>query len=393
VKFLFLLYSHEARLQCDGGGFRKPWLLAENLTRLGHEVNIISPSVNFNSTVEHRTFEIPDLPIVRPVWANILLLIFGLNHSLRDRPDAVYFRSSLTMIPALISWLIGAKLLMEINGDAVSEEYRDGHPIRAWLTNIIEHINCKIAHHIFVLTEGLSAVAQSRYGVPARRISVVPSASDPSHFRPLDPVECRKILGIPPNRLTVGFMGILYRHQGVDKLLQAAPEIIRAVPETQFLIIGDGPARAELEALAKKLGITEHFKFAGQIPYDSAPTAVGAIDIAVAPFAANRGETSPLKIFDYLACGKPVVATRIPAIEALQREIDSLILVPPDSGKELAATVIKLLKDAEMRKELGGKGRRYVEQTYNWQSIAERYMQPLMLETEAADKSISGINK
>jgi glycosyltransferase involved in cell wall biosynthesis len=93
------------------------------------------------------------------------------------------------------------------------------------------------------------------------------------------------------------------------------------------------------------------------------------MNVCVAPFCGDRGETSPVKVFDYLACGRPVVASAIPSMTELFSRANGVVLVQPDQIDALAEAVLDLLADPEEARRLGCEGRVFVEQRFGWDAI------------------------
>jgi glycosyltransferase involved in cell wall biosynthesis len=210
----------------------------------------------------------------------------------------------------------------------------------------------------------------SRYGARPDAIQVVPSATDPAHFKPEEARAARRRLGLDPDRPLVGFVGIFYRHQGVPTLLHALPQLACNVPRVCALIVGDGVMRGEWEAQARRLGIEDAVRFTGQVPYADVPAYFNAMDVVVAPFTADRGETSPFKILDALACGRPVVASDIDSVRPLAEQTPAVVLTPPDDPDGLAKALEGLLHDSGRRRVLGLHGRALVLAHYSWERVA-----------------------
>ncbi|HLC40684.1 MAG TPA: glycosyltransferase family 4 protein, partial [Methylomirabilota bacterium] len=209
-----------------------------------------------------------------------------------------------------------------------------------------------------------------RYGVNAEKVRLIPSGTDPEHFAPRDPMESRRRLGLSEEGFLVTFVGVLYEHQGVSTAIRALAEVRSRCPSTRLLVIGGGPDRARLEAQAESLGVRSAIDFVGAVPYERVPDYINAADCCVAPFVASRGETSPLKLFDYLACGRPVVASEIPSIHGLIKESGAIVPVPPDAPSLLAEAMVGLLKDPTRRGQMGAAGRRFIEAGHGWSQIA-----------------------
>jgi glycosyltransferase involved in cell wall biosynthesis len=128
------------------------------------------------------------------------------------------------------------------------------------------------------------------------------------------------------------------------------------------------------------LALNPCITWAGRIPYQEVPTWIGAMTLCVAPFRGDRGETSPVKIFDYLACGKPVIASAIPSVSATFVQEAGVALVPPDDPAALAQAVLVLLNDPDRQVRMASIGRRFVEQRYSWTHLTYRLKEWLATE-------------
>ena len=138
-------------------------------------------------------------------------------------------------------------------------------------------------------------------------------------------------------------------------------------PELRVLIVGDGPLRPALEAAAG-----ERVVFAGSVPRHEAPAHIAAMDIAVAPYPRLRDfHFSPLKLFEYMAVGRPVVASRYPDIAAVIEDERSGLLVEPGEVDELAAALLRLVRDPSLAARLGEEARRRAAGEHSWRRNAE----------------------
>ena len=128
----------------------------------------------------------------------------------------------------------------------------------------------------------------------------------------------------------------------------------------------------KLFEIAKEINILDKIVFTGLVPHEKVHCYINASDVCAAPFVSERNEqsgVSPLKLCEYMACGKPVVASRISGLEAIE-EYKTGILIKPDAPVELAKAIITLLKNPHLRKKMGLKGRLYVIENRSWESIA-----------------------
>jgi glycosyltransferase involved in cell wall biosynthesis len=384
MNIFFLTYAHERGIRMQTGGIRKVRELGNALAKMGHRPAIFLPGDEYipeNDPARHEPYPVIRLPVLRPLSAYLAQFVMPLWFSRRSggfRPDVVYFRTAPTVLPLLLSRLMKARFVIEINGDILGEErgkrarlWRDTlHYFRMRLTLTSERINCRGANAVVTLTEGLKRTVTGRYGIPGEKVFVIESGTNADHCRPLDPGECRRKFGMDPDQPCVTFIGVLYKHQGIDSLIDAAPLILEKYPETLFLIGGDGPTKNAWIEKAEAAGLSGAFRFMGVIPYERLPEFINTATVCAAPFSGNRGEASPLKVFDYMACGKPVVASDIPSLRPLIGKSGGILPVKPDDPRELASALIGLLGNEGERSRMGRNGRKYIEAHHRWDIIA-----------------------
>ncbi|OGK97018.1 MAG: hypothetical protein A3I14_01855 [Candidatus Rokubacteria bacterium RIFCSPLOWO2_02_FULL_73_56] len=382
MRLFFLGYAYEPGLTADAGGFRKLWELAWALRARGHDVLVFFPRLPGRRplrAVPARAYPSLDLPLLRPLTAHASLLAAAWAAGRRARPDVIYFRSGVNVLPLLLRRLLGARTVLEVNAD-VQEFLRveGAGRLRRALARAAEALGARGSDLVVALTPGLKAMLVERHGVPAAKVRVVPSGTDPAHFAPAPAEAARRRVGLPADRRVVGFIGLFYRHQGVPTLLEALARLRASVPDLAGLVVGDGAMRAAWEALARRLDVADLARFTGQVPYAEAPAYLCAMDVAVAPFTAGRGETSPFKVLDALACGRPVVASDLPSVRALaDASGGAVVLVPPDDPAALADALGALLADPARRAALGRRGREFVLAHHTWDRIAERLLREL----------------
>jgi len=163
---------------------------------------------------------------------------------------------------------------------------------------------------------------------------------------------------------------MLYHWKGTEYYLKAAPAVLRAFPETKFLIVGDGPVRSELEKLSYSLGITENVVFIGEVEGDAVPMILSHADIGVVP---SLRETFSIALIELMAAGKPVIATPVGvAPEIITPGNDIGYIVPHKDPDALAEAIIKLLSDPAKAMEMGRRGRKLVEEKFTMDVMAGR---------------------
>jgi len=379
VTIFFLSYEHDPVVQGGMGGFRKIWELAAQCQSLGHRVILFVPKgTRLWEFPSLEVVEIPylDLPVIRPLLIYTLLLIVPLLRATRATPDIIYMRTMHSPLSIVLAKVTRAPLLIEVNGDSYSH-YRAqrASAFRLGLIKVIDGANFRHCDRIIPISTGLQEMLCRRYRVPPDKTVLIESATNPELFRPLDSDACRQRLGLDPAGRYVGFVGSFFRHQGIDVLIDAAPTILRQFPDARFMLVGDGVMRPTWAERISQQGLSASFLFTGQVPYSEVPVYIGAMEICVAPFLADRGDASPLKLFDYLACGRPVVASAIPPLHDLLSRAEGIAPVPPEDPEALGKEIVRLLENRETARRLAEKGRRWVLDAHSWQAAARRLLE------------------
>ncbi|MGB9940008.1 glycosyltransferase family 4 protein [Methanosarcina sp.] len=228
---------------------------------------------------------------------------------------------------------------------------------------------------IIAVTPGIKSNLENVYNIPGEKIVVVSNGANTSLFKPLGQETCRKELGLDLEIPYVCFVGNLAPWQGVEYLVKAAPSILSRSPECRFLIVGDGVMKNYLLKLCRELGVEDRFIFTGVIAYDRVPLYINASDTCTAPFIFARNAKiglSPLKLYEYMACGKPVVASDISGVSDVLEASEGGIPVLPENPDALAEGILKLLENPDLRTKLGSKGLSYVTENYSWYSVAKK---------------------
>ena len=222
------------------------------------------------------------------------------------------------------------------------------------------------------ITRGLAESLTARFG-PRARLAVVPDGSRLTHSHPGTPAHSGTLAPGTLAPCSVAYAGHLYVWKGVDVLLQA----IARVPEVRGLIVGgheEEPDLARLRALAKGLRIEDRVTFTGHLPPSAVAGQLARADIVALPnpaSAISTHSTSPLKLFEYMAAGKAIVASRLPSLgEVLTDEVNALLVTPGDPDA-LAGGIRRLVNDPALRAGLGSAARDAVAE-YSWDRRAER---------------------
>ena len=161
--------------------------------------------------------------------------------------------------------------------------------------------------------------------------------------------------------------------QGLEYLIKSVPHVLIECPDSRFLLVGDGVLKSVLRAWLKILVYPIKY-FTGMVPYQDVPYYINASDVCVVPKLPLKSGYSPLKLCEYLACEKPVIASRLNGFEILE-EHQMGLLVPPEDEVALAQAIVKLLKSFSLREEMGENGRQYVVEHRSWESVARKTLE------------------
>jgi starch synthase len=303
----------------------------------------------------------------------VFLLVFCAIVRQRRRFNIIYRRHALFNSERLLARLFKITHVKEVNGIKAEENkvMRAGDKLSLRVIDRLERFGMSRTDKIIVVTEKLKAVLRHDYGVASDRIVVIQIGADTDLFQPIDIMEARKELDLSLDSNYVGFVGTLIEWQGVDYLVRSAPLILEEYPQTYFLIVGDGPMRQALIELAEQTGVIDRMLFTGPVTHQRVPLYINASDICVTLKKPMKSGFSPLKLYEYMACAKPVIATRTDGFEILE-ECNAGLLVNPEDRRQLADTITTLLNNKELRMEMGGNGREYVVKNQSWSSVAAR---------------------
>ena len=292
----------------------------------------------------------------------------------RERPDVVLTRHSLHQFSSLVAARrAGVPLVFEVNAP-LGFEYRRYLRQFHLLPGLAEWTEARTlarADAIFVVSSALRGHLAAR-GVPAERIAVVPNGADPVRFHPgAADQELRARLG--PGRLVVGFVGSFGSFHGIEMLRHAIDRIVPERPDVVFLLVGEGPLSTPLAAYCRERGFGERVVFTGFVPPERVPGAVAAMDVVLAPYAPEPFfYFSPIKLFEYMAAGRAVLAAGIGQIAEVIRDGENGMLYDPGDARAFEDRLACLLRDSALRTRLGQNARCTLERDYTWRANAER---------------------
>jgi glycosyltransferase involved in cell wall biosynthesis/O-antigen/teichoic acid export membrane protein len=205
--------------------------------------------------------------------------------------------------------------------------------------------------------------------LPSGRIHMIPNGIDTEKYRPLpQDDQLRHQLNIPLTAPLAGIVAVLRPEKNHELFLKVTAQVRREVPDAHFLVIGDGPRRAELETLAGQLGVAQCVHFLGK--RSDVVRLLNLLDVFV---LCSHNEANPVSILEALATGKPVVATRVGSIPETVLNGETGYIVEPGSEPEMTRRIVELLVDPGKARRMGSAGRRHVVQNWSIERMVTGY--------------------
>jgi len=357
----------------------------DGLQKRGHQVGLVGRAWTKVQNVDPHSISSKTLFLFKILWpkgksyflSSVSLFLYLLR--VLRQYDIIYARDFHTAIIALIPRLMfRKKLVLEINGIAHEEQsLKDDSIVRkvfVFLIQKAEKIAANYSDRVISVTPQIAAYLTQRFGCSSSRIEVVGNGVNTEIFLPIQDDQalmcCKKRLGIEEKEGVIAFVGNLASWQGVGVLVESAARLLAKENGLKFLIVGEGLVKADLEEKVMDWKLSRSFIFTGMVDYKEIPILINISDICVAPFISRRNRktgVSPLKVFEYMACGKPVVASRIEGLEFIEEE-EVGRLVDPEDVIGLERALNALMKNPQERMRMGQKGLQVARERFSWES-------------------------
>ena len=359
------------------GCFAHIYEVSSNLTKLGHNLvvpKVIHPhqqSLPLWARIERMSHRLSVVGfLMYEMYTFMLILSAIVKH--RGRFDVIYRRDNVINSECLLSKLFKIPFVIEANGFEAGE----GSSLRTRILARIERFTMHKADKVIVVTSRLKEVLPLDYGIPEDKIVVIENGANVDLFQPMSVKRAREELNLSQSDHYICLVGSnLLPYQGTERLIRAAPFLLERFPDTRFLIVGGGSdsERREIIDTVEKAGLGDKFIFTGRVPYQQVPLYINASDVCIIlpKGFIRRSGISPLKLCEYMACEKPVVASRTDGLELLE-ETNAGLLVNSESSQEIADAIAKLLENKELRTAMGKNGRRYVVENRSWEIVGKK---------------------
>lgn len=219
--------------------------------------------------------------------------------------------------------------------------------------------------HVTVATSELART----YSISRVKCTVIPNGVDPHFFRPHDKEESKERFNLR-GKTVVGYVGVMREWVDFNMMLGAIQLLKKGLPNLRILVVGGEGRLQEFRSLSREMNVDDVVITTGTLPYAEIPHAMSAMDIGMIPFRLNNVTRNalPLKLFEYMACGVPVVSQRLkPVVDAVNGSV-----VYASNAEEMAQALVAILKSDALREEMSENGMKIVQSSWNWETVVRR---------------------
>lgn len=320
-------------------------------------------------------------------YLNVFSNFRRLDACLRCLPghDIVYERNGLYNVGvAMACKRLNLPYVLFFDADQLAEQAFIGKPITGllhWRAHTLLHYNLHAADRIICVSEPARRQLIAKWNIPTEKITVFINGVDITQFQP-DPATratVRMELGMPSHPIII-FVGNFYEWHDIATLLDAFAQLVAIYPLARLLLVGDGPQRPTMMERATSLGIATAVQFTGLVAHTQVSRLLAAADIAVVPVPRMNCELwlSPMKLFEYMAAGKAIVASGVGQLRDVIHDGHNGLLVMTGDAQAMSLALQRLLDHPELRQRLGEQARKDALRQHSWEHYLLRLEHMLM---------------
>jgi glycosyltransferase involved in cell wall biosynthesis len=352
-----------------GGSLAHTMGILHALRRRGHSVDLLTTGEVAGARTVATEHRIPVL-LKGNVSRELCEFASGIAQGLAPiadgpRPEFVYQRTSMNNLAGLmLARRLRVPLVLEANASEVQwrEEWSSlRHPA---LGRACERVLLRQADRIAAVSENAAGHLRTA-GAPADRLRVVPNGVEVQRFAGAQPLA----LPFPGSACVIAFTGLFYPWHGVSYLAQAFTLVAERRPDARLLLVGDGEDAARVRHVLENAGVLAKTLMTGLVGADAVPRYLAAADIVVSPHAADESFIgSPIKLWEYMASGRAIVASSVAQLSDVIADGRTGLLVPPRDPDALAAALVRLCDDPQLRARLGSAAQAEASAHHSWEA-------------------------
>ena len=369
-------------LEAEDASTRHTFEICENLQRFSHKVTLFAPDIGrLKRKTEIRIVRVwmPKIPIVGFLLYYLFLLPIIFFFSFRFKPELIYSRyyPLEIIVTYFLKRIFRLKYIVEVNGAYMEEMKLAGKS--KWkikFFTLFEHLLFRLPDRIITVTSKIKEYLIRKYKLNPNKIEVISNGTNVGIFRPMSMTKCKEMLNLNNEMRYICYVGSLQQPwHGIEYGIRAMSKILSKIGNVKLLIVGDGALRKSLQMKARELSLEKKVIFTGKVPFERVPFYINASEVCIAPFIKDIHEISgfsPLKLFDYMACGKPIVTVVMGELKEFIGKYNIGLVVSPENADELAKAIIRLINDRNLQQIFGKNGRKVAVEEFSWPGIARK---------------------
>lgn len=370
--------------------------IVKRLARKGYEVTVLVPNIEYSGSVTVESAVFDNVNVKASISASFSIaekgsIANGLSCSvlyvplilkaLRKKPcyDVIISMYHPTHLATFSAYTIAQSLHVPLIAKVYDllPDALDPHTLRRMYKDGMFRLNSwflKRSDTVLVPSSEWMKLAAEVYGVSHEKLVLFPNGVDASRFNPnVENNRLRRKLGLENARVVL-YSGRLSAIRGLDYLIEAMSKVAKEEPDASLVIVGSGPEKSKLVALSKHLGVDRSVIFVNEVSNDSMPSYLSLADVAIGPLIKLpiTVGTFPIKVLEYMACAKPIIACHGGLSKDLIANGHDGLLVNSRNLHELSSAIVMLLEDDQLAGRIGVNARKRVESLYDWDVVTER---------------------
>jgi PEP-CTERM/exosortase A-associated glycosyltransferase len=381
---------HTSLPQIAGYTVRSDYII-ENLRRMGHELAVVTSAQHPGGDERLETikgvphYRTPALRSNLRTGVREMSAMFALQRRIRQvamevKPDLIHAHSP--MLVGLPAWRVARSLRIPLvyevrdlweNASVDRGKFAAGS-LTYRAARALETFVLKRAQATVTICESLRRELEPRVAA-SERLFVVANGVETETFtarpRSAELVRRWQLEG----KAVITYIGTFQPYEGLDTLVRGMPRVLAAIPNAHVMITGAGGVQPELEALSRSLRMTQHVTFTGRVPHREVLDLYALADVCVYPRLLTRTTqlTTPLKPLEAMAMGKSVIVSDVPAMAELITEAGTGLTFRAGDSQALAQTIIRVLADPALQRQLGDAARQKVVNERQWAHLIAQY--------------------